>query len=118
MQTRDTVTFNTLITGYAKEGIHKEAIKLFSEMQHGTFRPSNFTFAALLHACAGLDTANLGQQVHGLVIKTNFLWDVFVGNALLDFYSKHDRMKNVRKFFDEMLDLDGVSYNIVITSYA
>ncbi|KAH6804859.1 Pentatricopeptide repeat superfamily protein [Perilla frutescens var. frutescens] len=118
MPTRDTVTFNTLITGYAKEGIREEAIKLFSEMQYCGFRPSDFTFASLLHACAGLDAANLGQQVHGLVIKTNFLWDVFVGNALLDFYSKHDRMEDVRKFFDEMLDLDGVSYNIVITSYA
>lgn len=118
MATRDTITYNTLITGYAKEGIREEAIKLFSEMQYFGFRPSDFTFAALLHACAGLDTATLGQQVHGLVIKTNFHWDVFVGNALLDFYSKHDCLEDVRKLFDEMMELDGVSYNIVITSYA
>lgn len=118
MVMRDTVTFNTLITGYAKEGVREEAIKLFSEMQHFGFRPSDFTFAALLHACTGLDAATLGQQVHGLVIKTNFLWDVFVGNALLDFYSKHDCVEDVRELFDEMLELDGVSYNIVITSYA
>ncbi|XP_057784396.1 putative pentatricopeptide repeat-containing protein At2g01510 [Salvia miltiorrhiza] len=116
--TRDTITYNTLITGYAKEGIREAAVKLFSEMQHFGFRPSDFTFAALLHACAGMGGATLGQQVHGLVIKTNFHWDVFVGNALLDFYSKHDCMEDVRKLFDEMMELDCVSYNIVITSYA
>ncbi|XP_042036877.1 putative pentatricopeptide repeat-containing protein At2g01510 [Salvia splendens] len=114
----DIITYNTLITGYAKEGIREEAIKLFSEMQHFGFRPSDFTFAALLHACAGMDGAILGQQVHGLVIKTNFHWDVFVGNALLDFYSKQDCMEDVRKLFYEMMELDGVSYNIFITSYA
>ncbi|KAI3470409.1 hypothetical protein Pfo_027072 [Paulownia fortunei] len=118
MITRDTITFNTMITGYSKEMMNERAIKLFSEMQHYGFRPSDFTFAALLRACVGLDGTTLGQQVHGLVIKANFVQDVFVGNALLDFYSKHDYMEDMRKFFDEMTELDGVSYNIIITSYA
>lgn len=115
---RDTITFNTLITCYAKEGIRDEAIELFSQLQRSGCRPTNFTLSALLHACAGMDAATLGKQVHGLVIKTNFMWDVFVGNALLDFYSKHDFIEDVKKFFDEMMEVDGVSYNIVITSYA
>ncbi|KAK4478417.1 hypothetical protein RD792_013887 [Penstemon davidsonii] len=118
MVTRDTITFNSMIAGYSKEGLNKEAIKLFSELQHNGFRPSDFTFAALLRASVGLADVTLGQQVHGLVIKANFIWDVFVGNALLDFYSKHDYVDSMRKFFDEMLELDGVSYNIMITSYA
>jgi len=40
---------------------------------------------------------------------------VFVGNALLDFYSKHGRVLEARKLFDEMPELDGVSYNVIIT---
>lgn len=118
MITRDTITFNTLITGFSKEGLNEEAIRLFSEMQHYGFRPSDFTFAALLRACVGMDGTTLGKQVHGLVVKTNFVHDVFVGNALLDFYSKHDYIEDMRTFFDEMPELDGVSYNILITSYA
>ncbi|KAK6144900.1 hypothetical protein DH2020_021720 [Rehmannia glutinosa] len=118
MFTIDTITFNTMITGFSREGLIEGAIKLFSKMQHYGFRPSDFTFAALLRACVGLDGTALGQQVHGLVIKTNFVQDVFVCNALLDFYSKHDYTEDMRKFFDEMPELDGVSYNIIITSYA
>ncbi|KAL7148382.1 hypothetical protein ABFS83_06G174600 [Erythranthe nasuta] len=118
MITRDTITFNTLITGFAKEGLNEPAINLFLEMQYHGFRPSDFTFAAILRACVGLDGTTLGQQVHGLVVKSNFVHDVFIGNALLDFYSKHDYIEDMRRFFDEMPELDGVSYNIVITSYA
>ncbi|KAL0452219.1 UNVERIFIED_CONTAM: putative pentatricopeptide repeat-containing protein [Sesamum latifolium] len=117
MITRDTITFNTMITGCSREGLNEQAVELFSEMQHYGFRPSDFTFAALLRACVGLVGTTVGQQVHALVIKANFVWDVFVGNALLDFYSKHDYMDNMRKFFDDMPELDGVSYNIIITSY-
>ncbi|XP_022851081.1 putative pentatricopeptide repeat-containing protein At2g01510 [Olea europaea var. sylvestris] len=118
MPTRDSISFNTMITGYSKEGLNGQAIKLFFEMQYCGLRPTDFTFAALLCASVGLDGFALGRQVHGLIIKTDYVWNVFVSNALLDFYSKHECLGNVRKLFDEMPELDGVSYNIVITSYA
>ncbi|GFQ03331.1 putative pentatricopeptide repeat-containing protein at2g01510 [Phtheirospermum japonicum] len=121
MKARDTITFNTMITGCSKEGLVEGAVNLFSEMQNYGFRPSDFTFAAVLRACIrpnSTATNTLGQQVHGLIVKANFVRDVFVCNALLDFYSKHDYVENMSKFFDEMPELDGVSYNIIITSYA
>ncbi|KAE8735120.1 ensconsin-like [Hibiscus syriacus] len=49
---------------------------------------------------------------------TGFVCNVFVGNALLDFYSKHDCLVGVRKFFGEMSDFDGISYDVIITCYA
>ena len=118
MPKRDSVTFNALITGYSKDDLNEEAIKLFLEMRNCGYKPSDFTFAAVLCAGIGLDDLKFGQQVHGSVVKTNFVWNVFVGNALLDFYSKHDYLIEARKLFDELLDLDCVSYNIMITAYA
>ncbi|KAH0969596.1 hypothetical protein GBA52_028522 [Prunus armeniaca] len=111
MPERDNVTFNALITGYSKDGLNEEAINLFAQMQNLGYKPSEFTFAALLCAGIGLYDIAFGQQVHGFVVKTNFVWNVFVGNALLDFYSKHDCSVEVRKLFDEMPELDGISYN-------
>lgn len=118
MLNKDTVTFNALMTGYSNEGLSEEAIKLFVELQNTEIKPSEFTFAALLCAAVGLDDTSFGKQVHGLVLKVNFVWNVFVGNALLDYYSKHNRVDEARKLFDEMPELDGVSYNVVITGYA
>ncbi|GAV59513.1 PPR domain-containing protein/PPR_2 domain-containing protein/DYW_deaminase domain-containing protein [Cephalotus follicularis] len=118
MPERDSVTFNALITGYCKDGLNEEAIKLFMEMQYLGYKASDYTFAAVLCAGIGFDDIAFGQQIHGFVVKTHFVWDVFVGNALLDFYSKHDHVDEARKLFDEMLELDGVSYNVIITGYA
>ncbi|KAM5579137.1 putative pentatricopeptide repeat-containing protein [Rosa sericea] len=117
MPERDAVTFNALITGYSKDGLNEGAINLFAEMQNLGYKPSEFTFAAVLCAGISLDDIVLGQQVHGFVVKTNFVWNVFVGNALLDFYSKHDYVVEARKLFDEMPELDCISYNIIISSY-
>ena len=118
MPEKDSVTFNALLTGYSKEGLNCEAINLFFRMQDLGFGPTEFTFAAVL--CAGIQLYDIvfGQQLHSLVVKTNFVWNVFVANALLDFYSKHDHVSEARKLFDEMPELDGISYNVLITCYA
>ncbi|GMN57407.1 hypothetical protein TIFTF001_026515 [Ficus carica] len=118
MPDRDSVTFNALITGYAKEGLNAKAVELFRGMQNLGYKPSDFTFAAILCAGVGLDDVMFGRQVHASALKNNFAWNVFVGNALLDFYSKHDCMIEARKLFGEMPELDGVSCNIVIAGHA
>ncbi|XP_050270648.1 putative pentatricopeptide repeat-containing protein At2g01510 [Quercus robur] len=118
MPERDCVTLNAMITGFSRDGMNEDAIKLFMHMQRFGFKPSEFTFAAVLCAGIGLDDMVFGQQIHSFVVKTNFVWNVFVGNALLDFYSKHSRVLEARKFFDEMPELDGVSYNVIISGYA
>ncbi|KAL0014654.1 hypothetical protein SO802_001723 [Lithocarpus litseifolius] len=118
MPERDCVTLNAMITGFSRGGMNEDAIKLFMQMQRFGFKPSEFTFAAVLCAGIGLDDIVFGQQIHSFVVKTNFVWNVFVGNALLDFYSKHSRVLEARKFFDEMPELDGVSYNVIISGYA
>ncbi|KAL8231662.1 hypothetical protein R6Q57_001440 [Mikania cordata] len=111
MTIRDSVTFNAMITGYSNNGLNSNAIDLFIEMQNWGIKPSEFTFAAVICACMGLNDVVLGQQFHALVIKTNFVWNVFVSNAILDFYSKHDSIDDAKRLFDEMMLLDCVSYN-------
>ncbi|KAD6118762.1 hypothetical protein R6Q59_024945 [Mikania micrantha] len=117
MTIRDSVTFNAMITGYSNNGLNSNAIDLFIEMQNWGIKPSEFTFAAVVCACMGLNDVVLGQQFHSLVIKTNFVWNVFVSNAILDFYSKHDSIDDAKRLFDEMMLLDCVSYNVIIAGF-
>lgn len=115
MTVQDSVTFNSLISGCSKYGFNEEAIRLFLAMQDMGVKPSDFTFAGVLGAGVGLDYLHFGQQIHNILVKTGFASNVFVGNALLDLYSKHDQLVEARKFFNEMPEVDGITYNIIIT---
>ncbi|XP_065868989.1 putative pentatricopeptide repeat-containing protein At2g01510 [Euphorbia lathyris] len=118
MPQRNTVSYNALMTGYGKEGLNEKAIKLFVEMQKLGLEPSDFTLQAVLFAGIGLDDVAFGQQIHGFAVKNNLVSNVFVGNALLDFYSKYDCVNEAWQLFCRMPEKDGVSYNVMITAYS
>ncbi|GFS34375.1 pentatricopeptide repeat (PPR) superfamily protein [Actinidia rufa] len=107
------IVCNSLVDSYCKCRRLDLAFALFKDMR----AKDSVTFNALITGI-GLNDMALGQQIHSFVVKTNCVWNVFVGNALLDFYSKHDSLYNARQLFDEMPELDGVSYNVIITGYA
>ena len=64
MPERDCVTLNAMITGFSRDGMNEDAIKLFMQMQHFGLKPSDFTFAVALCAGIGLDDIVFGQQIH------------------------------------------------------
>ncbi|PKA62181.1 Putative pentatricopeptide repeat-containing protein [Apostasia shenzhenica] len=118
MPERDLVTYNAMLMGCSKEAFHDDAMELFHIMRKSGLNPSQFTFSGVLAAATGLGDHGIGLQIHGLIIRTNFQWNVFVTNSLLDFYSKSNRMGDARALFDEMEDRDNVSYNVMISGYA
>ncbi|WCJ40231.1 Pentatricopeptide repeat (PPR) superfamily protein [Euphorbia peplus] len=118
MGERDSVSYNALMTGFGKEGFNEEAKELFVEMQKLGFEASDFTVQAVLCAAVGLDSVAFGEQVHGFAVKNNLVTNVFVGNALLNFYTKLDCVNEAWEFFCRMPEKDGVSYNVMITAYS
>ncbi|GMN57817.1 hypothetical protein TIFTF001_026911 [Ficus carica] len=47
----NTVCFNSMITGFAQNGLGKEALDLFSKMQNEGCQPNEITFLGVLSAC-------------------------------------------------------------------
>ncbi|WOL14316.1 hypothetical protein Cni_G23096 [Canna indica] len=115
---KDSVTFNAMVMGYSKEGFHSQALELFAMMRNLKFKPSQFTFCGVITTATALYDLGLGRQFHSLIIRTNFVWNVFVCNSLLDFYSKCDCLTEARTLFDGMAERDNVSYNVMISGYA
>lgn len=118
MPERDSVTYNAMMMGCSKEGLHGEALRLFAAMRRAGLGTSQFTFSSMFTVATGMGDLHLGRQVHGLVVKATSAHNVFVNNSLLDFYSKCDCLGEMKKLFDEMLERDNVSYNVMIAGYA
>ncbi|KAM5569501.1 pentatricopeptide repeat-containing protein [Rosa sericea] len=84
---RDTVSWNSLLTNYAAHHLSELAMTIFYEMQCET-TPNEITFATLLSACANIFALQQGKQIHGFMIRNGYIIDTVVRGALVDMYSK------------------------------
>ncbi|KAI3779161.1 hypothetical protein L2E82_08722 [Cichorium intybus] len=75
-------------------------------------QPNEYTFVAVLTACARVLDLELGSQAHCLAIKLGFLEDIYILNALMGFYSKCGYLDFVLQVFDEMLQRDISSWGL------
>ncbi|KAJ4729040.1 Pentatricopeptide repeat-containing protein [Melia azedarach] len=88
MVSRNTVSWNSMISGYVRNGKFKEALELFREMQKQKIEPSEFTMVSLLNACAKLGAIRQGEWIHIFLRKNCFELNTIVATAIIDMYCK------------------------------
>eukprot|EP01018_Ginkgo_biloba_P038350 Gb_00522 [translate_table: standard] len=117
MSARDVVSWNSMITGYVRNGFDEEALELFYEMRRVGLNPSQSTFVTILMASAEMTALEHGREVHGHIVKSGFESDVFVGNALVTTYAKCGSVEDAHQVFDEMTKRDNVSWKVMLIGY-
>eukprot|EP00250_Pteridium_aquilinum_P007949 c17548_g4_i1 orf=1-321(-) len=85
---RDVVSWTTLITGYVQGECSEDALQYFEKMRQEGIAPDDVTYACCLKACGSVGIIDKGQQIHDDVIKNGLDADVYIGNTLIDMYSK------------------------------
>ncbi|CAA0807591.1 Putative pentatricopeptide repeat-containing protein [Striga hermonthica] len=88
----DSVSWNTMISGYAQNGFESQAVELFRLMVEKGIELNEHTFASLLAACSCLKSLNLGKEVHVRVLKNGLFLNPFVSSGIVDIYSKCGEM--------------------------
>ncbi|GAU40341.1 hypothetical protein TSUD_154380 [Trifolium subterraneum] len=119
----DVFLWNAIIKAYSNT-LHSpppvHPFSLFKSMLSSSISPDSFTFPFLLKSCANMlisSTPQLGFQVHCHVIRNGFDSDVFVNNALLNFYCVFGDVDNAYKVFEESPVRDCVSCNTMINGF-
>uniref|UniRef100_A0A0D9XGK4 Pentatricopeptide repeat-containing protein n=1 Tax=Leersia perrieri TaxID=77586 RepID=A0A0D9XGK4_9ORYZ len=114
----DRFMYNCLVRAYCNSHCPQEALRLHRGMIGRGILPNEFTLPFVLKACARAQTWGHGMATHGVVVKLGFVGQVFVGNALLHCYALAGSLEDSRRFFDEMVDRNVVSWNSMINGYA
>ncbi|KAL6185731.1 hypothetical protein ACLB2K_041858 [Fragaria x ananassa] len=108
---RDTVSWNSLLTCYAQHHLSELAMTIFYEMQCET-TPNEITFATLLSVCANIFALEQGKQIHGFMIRNGYIIDTVVRGALVDLYTKCRSMKYA--FKDEGIKPDHITFRGIL----
>ncbi|KAL6601289.1 hypothetical protein ACP70R_044509 [Stipagrostis hirtigluma subsp. patula] len=113
------ISWTTMIGGFARNGCPDEALALFVEMlTNGDIYPDDFTFGAVLHACATAASLTSGRMIHGSVFQSGFASYLYVANSLMDMYAKCGDVEGARNVFKGIFAKDLISWNTMLFGLA
>lgn len=118
MGNRNTVTWTSIIAGYAREGLGEEAIGLFRVMKRRKIHANNLTIVSILKACGLTGAFQLGKEVHAQIIKNFIQSNEHIGSTLVWFYCKNGEFPVASKVLQQMPLRDVVSWTAIISGYA
>lgn len=113
----DLVSWSSLISGYSQNGLAKEALLAFCEMHGLGIKCNEFALPCVLKACSISKDFVLGKQVHGIVVVSGFVSDVYVANTLTVMYAKCSDFVGSKRLFDEIPERNVVSWNALLSCY-
>jgi pentatricopeptide repeat protein len=108
------VSWNTLIAGYAENGLAEEALGCFQRMQMAKTLPDAMTCIASLKACGCIKHSTKGQEMHSLITRIGLDQALTVGNSLVDMYLKCGLLAEARCVFHMLQMHTTVSWNTII----
>lgn len=111
------VMWTAMITGYSKNGSGLKAMKCFRDMKSQGMRSNQFTLPSVLSACAAVEAADFGAQVHGYIVTAGLEADAYVVSSLVDMYARCRALKSARMLLEKMKGDDVVSWNSLICGY-
>ncbi|KAL1365817.1 hypothetical protein HN51_013783 [Arachis hypogaea] len=115
---KDVVSWNSIVSGSAQCGCAYEALELFQRMRLESFSPDAVTIVGVFSACSSLGALQFGSSVHAFSFKCGLMSSsVYVGTALLNFYSKCGDARSARMVFDGMEEKNAVTWGAMIGGY-
>ncbi|KAF3785921.1 putative pentatricopeptide repeat-containing protein [Nymphaea thermarum] len=118
---KSTITWNTMICGYAQNGHGIEAISLFEHMYLNNVALESVAFVSAISACSLLGSLTKRKWIHHKLIVCGLHEDKYCQKAVLDMYAKersvvswsamisgygmHGHVDNATSLFNEMMGL-------------
>lgn len=111
-------TWHAIISAHSVCGEKMAALSLYHRMQqHAVQKPNAYIFSCVLKTCSGLGDLRHGALTHSDVVRMSLESDSVVGTALVDLYSKCNKLKEARKVFDNIKGRNVISWNAMLTGY-
>ncbi|RVW16817.1 Pentatricopeptide repeat-containing protein, mitochondrial [Vitis vinifera] len=116
---REIISWNSLISGYAQNGLWQEALQTFLSALMES-RPNEFTFGSVLSSIASAEAISMrhGQRCHSHILKLGLNTNPIVSSALLDMYAKRGSICESLGVFSETPLKNEVAWTAIISAHA
>ncbi|KAK9108102.1 hypothetical protein Syun_024113 [Stephania yunnanensis] len=119
MAERDLGTWNLVLRGFCELGYSQELLHFFSEMRLAGIEANALTFCYVIRGCGEGLFLDQGKQLHCYVVKLSWgLSNLFVANALVDFYSSCGDLCGANRAIELIPAEEVISWNSIIAAYA
>ncbi|XP_044464524.1 pentatricopeptide repeat-containing protein At4g30700 [Mangifera indica] len=117
MTERDTISYNTIISGLVKNACFEDSILVFANMFSDGIKLNATSLAAVLPAVTELQELRMGIEIQCLGLKLGFHDHGHVLTGLVSLYSKCGEIENAKMLFREIDRPDLISCNAMISGY-
>jgi pentatricopeptide repeat protein len=117
VRSSDAFLHNIMIRGFANAGLPCDALAAYSAMLAAGACSDRFTFPVVVKCCVRISRLEEGRAAHAVVIKLRLAADVYVGNSLMTFYAKLERVEDAEKVFDTMSARDIITWNVMVDGH-
>ncbi|KAL5994235.1 hypothetical protein ACLOJK_035107 [Asimina triloba] len=119
MPVKDTVSWNSLISGYLGAGEFEKGLGFFKRMYgSGVFPFDRATLTSILAACDVPTRVHAIKMAHALVFLNGFAREISVGNALVTGYFRCECLGSAKRAFEEVNERNVVTWTAAIAGYA
>ncbi|KAL6618749.1 hypothetical protein ACP70R_033888 [Stipagrostis hirtigluma subsp. patula] len=114
MPSRNAVSANLLMSGYASSGRHRDALALLRGVDFGA---NEYVLSTAVAATAHVRSYDMGRQCHGYAVKAGLAEQPYVCNAVLHMYCQCAHMEDAVKVFENVSGFDAFAFNSMINGF-
>ncbi|KAG7592744.1 Pentatricopeptide repeat [Arabidopsis thaliana x Arabidopsis arenosa] len=116
MPERNLAVCNLLLKCFCETGESKQLFGVYCRMELEGVAKNGLTYCYLLRGCSNDQLLYVGKQLHSLVIKSGLdISNIFVANALVDYYSACGDLSGSIKSFNAVPEKDVISWNSIVS---
>ncbi|KAL8260279.1 hypothetical protein R6Q59_028232 [Mikania micrantha] len=117
MDEKDTITWNSLLSGYVQNGLYDDAVATFRKMQDADKKPDQCSIMSMISAVGRLGNLLNGLEIHAYAMKRRLDSNLHFCNTLVDMYAKCCKMNYAESLFERIKSKDNISWKTIIAGY-